>query len=394
MNSTSETLRWKRISDGGRKRHCNGSGAAFMRSLPAIVLVVCMIPILAACGGRRHENDRDGRSGDTLIDAAGRTVAVPSTVKRVVSPFTMYTRLIIAMGGCNRLVGISHQCVLPEEEQGCNGTVLTLPDVGPFGANVELIASLEPDLVFASHTDVASFAAKTRASVVTVSFDGTIPMLEMFDRQIDIIGKAMHLHAQADSLKRFIRGVIDPVTSITSTLPDSVKPRAYFAWTTWTGDILNTMCEFDPIELAGGINVARTAKHFAKGKQGILVSREHIIKWNPDVIFVSRFERQAWNANGPATTVPVTRHDIITDPLLQSVKAVKSKSVYYTTAFCNWWPQQRALAQVLYMAKLFHPALFSGLDVEKKGNEIFKRFYGADSLYTAMARELELYSWN
>ncbi|MBN1129872.1 MAG: ABC transporter substrate-binding protein [Chitinispirillaceae bacterium] len=364
------------------------------KPLPSIAPVVCMIAILAACSGKRHESDPGERNGDTLIDAAGRTVAVPLTVKRVVSPFTMYTRLIVAMGGCDRLVGISHQCVLPEEEQGCDGSVLDLPDVGPFGANVELIASLEPDLIFASQTDAASFAAKTRAAIVTVSFDGTIPMLEMFDRQIDIIGKAMRLQVQADSLKRFIRSVIGPVTSVTSTLPDSVKPRAYFAWTTWTGDILNTVCEFDPIELAGGINVAREAKHFAKGKQGILVSREHIIKWNPDVIFVSRFERQAWNANGATKALPMTVEEVMGDPLIQSVKAIRTKRVFYTTAFCNWWPQQRALAQVLYMAKLFHPALFSGLDVEEKGNEIFKRFYGADSLYTAMARELELYSWN
>ena len=60
----------------------------------------------------------------------------------------------------------------------------------------------------------------------------------------------------------------------------------------------------------------------------------------------------------------------------------------------NWWPQQRALAQIVYMAKIFHPERFAGLDVEGLGNDIFKRFYGADSLYTAMARDLELRSWN
>ena len=195
-----------------------------------------------------------------------------------------------------------------------------------------------------------------------------------------------------------------PVVSVTSSLPDSVKPKVYFAWTSWTGDILNTLYKFDPIELAGGINVAGDAKNFAKNmvshpkssskrEHGILVSREHIIKWNPDVIFVSRYQQQAWHNDGSTKPIPVTTGDVIADPLLQSVEAVKNRRIYYTTAFCNWWPQQRALAQVLYMAKLFYPERFADLDVEGECNRIFKRFYGEDNLYTEMANDLELYSW-
>ncbi len=355
------------------------------------VVVWCVI-LISGCGQSKQQTRNEQKDCDTLIDAAGRTVTIPPIVNRVVSPFTMYTRLIAAMGGCDRLVGVSHSCILPEEKYGCGNGILNLPDVGPFGANVELIASLKPDIIFASQPDVASFESKTDAAIVAVSFPNNVPMLEMFYRQIDIIGKAMRLKPQADSLKSFIASVLAPVVSVTSTLPDSVKPKVYFAWTTWTGDITNTVCEFDPIELAGGINVARDAKNFAKGERGILASKEHIIKWNPDFIFISCPERRSW-AGGPKRARAVTVKDVLTDPLLQSVNAVKKRHVYYTTAFCNWWPQQRALVQVLYMAKLFHPHLFVNLDVESEGNRIFRRFYGADSLYTALARECELYTW-
>ena len=351
--------------------------------------------MLAGCGAHTEEgfSSKSMSFRDTLVDASGRTVIIPKVVSRVVSPFTMYTRLVVAMGGGNKLAGISHTCLLPEELRGCNGNIGHLPDVGPFGANIELIASLNPDLIFASQADVATFMAKTSASVVAVSFSDDIPMLEMFDRQIDLIGKAMRLEAQADSLKHFIKMILQPVTSITATIPDSDKPRVYFAWTSWTGDILNTVCEFDPIELAGGINVARDAKNFAKGERGILVSREHIIKWNPDIIFLSRYQPQKWQENGQTNPLPVTIDNILADPILQSVNAIKNRRIYYTTAFCNWWPQQRALAQVLYMAKLFYPDRFEGLDIEKCGNDIFKRFYGVDSLYSTMSNELQLYTW-
>ena len=331
---------------------------------------------------------------DTLIDAAGRVVIIPTQAERVISPFTMYTRLIVALGCCDKLVGVSHSCVLPEEEHGCDGTLLDLPDVGPFGANIELIASLKPDLIFASQTDVATFTEKSNATVIAVSFPTDIPMVDMFYQQVDMIGKALRCKPQADSLKQFILQKMEQVTARTTRIPEDKSPRVYFAWTTWTGDILNTVSEFDPIELAGGINVAREAKNFAKGERGILVSREHIIQWNPDIIFVSRSQPQKWMQPEENNTVPVTIKDILADPLLQSVNAVKNKRIYYTTAFCNWWPHQLALVQVLYMAKLFHPELFTALEVEQEGNEIFKRFYGGDSLYTTMACDLELYRWD
>lgn len=361
-----------------------------VQMLYAALLLIVMLP---GCSAKKEKQSAAGTI-DTLIDASGRTVLLPPKVSKVVSPFAMYTRLIVAMGGCDQLVGVSHSCVLPEEMRGCGNTLTRLPDVGQFGANIELIASLQPDIIFASQpADVATFSSKTNATVVSISFPHEVPMLEMFNRQIDLIGKTMRLERNGDSLKRFIHHVLEPVVSITASIPDSVRPKAYFAWTTWTGNILNTVTEFDPIELAGGINVARDTKNFTKGVRGIIVSREHIIKWNPDVIFVSRYQKQQWHKDGSIKPMPVTTGDVIADPLLQSIEAIKNKRVYYTTAFCNWWPQQRALAQVLYMAKLFYPDRFADLDVESECNRIFKRFYGEDNLYTEMANDLELYSW-
>jgi iron complex transport system substrate-binding protein len=109
---------------------------------------------------------------------------------------------------------------------------------------------------------------------------------------------------------------------------------------------------------------------------------------------VSRYQEQKWRDNSQTAHFPVAIDAILDDPLLQDVDAVKNRRIFYTTAFCNWWPHQRAIVQVLYMAKIFHPDLFEALDVEKQGNAVFKRFYGKDSLYSEMARALELHSWN
>ena len=349
--------------------------------------------LASGCGGPGTEELPSARPGArTIVDAAGRTVLLPERVQRVVSPFAMYTRLILALGGCDQLVGISHNCILHEESFACGGRVLDLPDVGPFGHNVELIASLRPDLIFAAIGDARTFEQKTGSTVVAVSFPQDTPLEEMFYEQIGIIGRALGREAEARDLRAFVRRKLHRVTDITSAIPDSLRPTAYFGWTSWTGDITNSVVDFQPIELAGGINLARDCGHFAKGERGILVSREHIINWNPDFIFLSRY--RAERARPGQEAVPVTIEDVLADPLYQSVSAVRSRNVYYTTAFCNWWPHQRALAQVLYMAKLFHPDEFPDLDVEKEGNEIFARFYGVDGLYTDLARALELHHWD
>jgi iron complex transport system substrate-binding protein len=44
------------------------------------------------------------------------------------------------------------------------------------------------------------------------------------------------------------------------------------------------------------------------------------------------------------------------------------------------------------MAKIFHPERFKDLNAEKEGNEVFRRFYGEDGLYTRLIRKLELYT--
>ena len=327
-----------------------------------------------------------------ITDLSGRDVVIPDKVERVVSPFMMYTRIIIALGAADKLVGISHTCVLPEEGYPCGMDLLKLPDVGDFGENIELIASLNPDLIFALPQSISVFEEKTGATVVGASFPEGVEMEKMFAEQIEVIGKSLHKEKEADELNAFIRNRLNKVTDITSKIPDSQRPKVYFAWTSWTGDITNTVAEFDPIELAGGINVARGCKNFAKGQRGILVSREHIIKWNPDIIFLSRYESNTWEkTNASGKKAPVTIEEVLSDPLLQNINAVKHRRVYYTTAFCNWWPHQRAIAQVFQMAKIFHPDKFESLDVEKEGNEVFKRFYGKDDLYTGLVKNLELY---
>ena len=167
---------------------------------------------------------------------------------------------------------------------------------------------------------------------------------------------------------------------VTSQIPEDEKPKVYIATRIQGGGggvsnvITRTTGEYYPIDIAGGINVA-------KGISGSTVLKEQIIKWNPDIILVCP---RAGVAGDPVETV-------LSDPDLQSINAVKNRAVYPTPyAYCRGTPADKNLAAAFYLGKLFHPEKFKDMDVEEEGNEIYERFLGVDGLYTEYA---DLMAW-
>ena len=87
--------------------------------------------------------------------------------------------------------------------------------------------------------------------------------------------------------------------------------------------------------------------------------------------------------------------EVLSDPVLQNVNAVKNRRVYSIRIGLSGWGALGAqLSSLNYLAKLFHPDKFENLDVEEEGNEIWEHLYGVDGLYTEMAEEYNFYRWD
>ena len=316
----------------------------------------------------------------TLIDQADRTVTIPRPVERAVTYSTDTTRVILALGASDKLVGIAHACFcsdcrygsVSEEQFAEGGRLCELPDVDY--QNIEQLAILKADLcfVFPSWTTrdwVTSIKEKTGTEVVGAAGGQTFE--EIFEAY-RIMGVIFDKEEEAEEIISFIEEKISKVTDVTAEIPDSEKPRVYIAaraTSAGRGGFLRTESQYAPIDIAGGINVARDLE-----VRTPLISKEQIIAWNPDIILLSRKD-----LNEP-TEAGV--EEVLTDPTLQTVNAVRNKKVYYTTTYCRGTPAHRHLANVLYYAKLFYPEKFKDLDLEKEGNEIFERLIGVDGLYT------------
>jgi len=334
----------------------------------------------------------------TIIDTEGREVTFYKPVERIITRAPENCRLVIALGDGDKIVAseqATKSCLCPTTfgvfDQGClecyqtilDGRMPDLPETSTrYEINYELMASLYPDVIITSGpTNVEDFESKVGCPCVVAGGDGWLYSYDdgLYGR-ISIIGDLLEREEEADELIGFVESKIDMIMSATETLDESEKPTVYFAPRgAYKGfydpkesrDFTRTQTDYEPVEIAGGINVA-------KGCEGttINVGIEQIIAWDPDYIFVACSNADYKDAI----------EFVLTSPDLQSIAAVQNENVYNCFyPHCRGRPPDRSLFNMIYMAKLLHPDEFQDLDLEEEGNEIFEAFIGVDDVFTEYA---------
>ena len=323
----------------------------------------------------------------TLVDMADRTVTIPRPIERVITLSPPITRMVIGVGDADKLVGVGtldHRFAINQYQQAglsapnwdkVVAALKDLPDVGTHREpNTELILSLKPDVVFGYVSSADKLQESTGIPVVCYKSRATYD--SMF-AQIEFVGAVVGRGERAEEIVLSLKEKLDKVTGITSHIHDSEKPKVYLFW----GEFITraAIC-YDTIDLAGGINVAKDFGPPTFGWMATEVSKEQIIEWNPDIIFITRY----------LTYETLEVEDILSDPDLQTINAVKNRKVYHTPGahFDIGVNPPKHITETFHMAKLFHPEKFEDLDVEKEGNEIYERFYGVDGLWTELGKEL------
>ena len=320
----------------------------------------------------------------TVVDLADRTLEFYRPIERVVSTSLPYDRIILPLDRFDRLVGAESGCRDVPSPSTCVGEMQfayggKISEVEKVRSNVELIASLRPDVIFGS----SRLQDQTGTLTVVPSPPRTETrrtMMESWFMQIECIGEVLEREEEAEDLISFMEEKMALVTDISSQIDDSEKPRVYYAARAGSHgyEITKTTGYYDPIDLAGGINVA---KEDAVTTGEFVVSKENIIKWNPDIIFLK------CHRSNPPSSRQYTIEMALLDPELQAgnVNAVKNGTVYYCMSTCRSYPIQRYIPEAMYFAKILHPEKFKDLDLEKEGNEIMEKFFGEDDLYTWLA---------
>jgi len=317
----------------------------------------------------------------TILDMDNRTVTVPMPVERIVSAAGYdATRTLIQLGAKDKIVGCSYPTswspiwyAAPELE--------ALPDPGSAWSgksfNVEEAVLLEPDVIFA-YTASNADEIQEKSRVPTIAVAGSACNLWVTD-MLRIVGAVTGNDEKARDIVAFTKEKVDEITRITSEITDEDRPVVYTCGCGGSpvGTALVCRCcvSRSYIGFAGGLNVIETASC-------VQVPKEQIIEWNPDVILIHLGN-------------PEKIEEVLSDPVLQNVNAVKNKRVYSVRVGSGGTGLLgQRLVNVYYLAKIFHPDKFEDLDVEEEGNEIMEYLYGVDGIYTDMADEYHFYRWD
>lgn len=301
-----------------------------------------------------------------VIDFNNNSVSVDAPAHRIVSLASGATEIVCALDGGQSLVGRGSVSTFPSY-------VMNITEVGrnSNSPDLELIIELSPDLVIAD----TMLSADDQKSLE----DAGIPvMIERFmspDRIMTVIknmGMVMGKKERASEINSFIEKNQKLLQERTADLKPVDMPAVFYESSpTKPYNTFSSSSSFDDIVVsAGGINIAGDL-----GNESISspeVTPEWILQVDPDVIL----QREPSDDDYTQDDLKALRETIISREELKDVQAVKDGRVYVISGKVT--TGVRSIVGELYLAKWFHPELFSDIEPEAVHEALIKEFYNLD----------------
>ncbi|RWR01649.1 hypothetical protein ED28_12685 [[Pantoea] beijingensis] len=316
-----------------------------------------------------------------VTDQLGRKVTIPDRVDRVVVLQHQTLNLLVQLDATKTMVGIlgNWKQQLGDNYQRLVPDLNNIPALGDLThVDLEKLVALRPQVVFVTnyapqemidqiqHLGIAVIAISLRSDD-NQQQNKLNPELQDEEQAynqgirdgIRLIGTVINHQAQAEDLIKATFTQRQQVSERLKTIPPEQRIRVYMAnpdLTTYgSGKYTGLMMAH-----AGALNVAAaTVKGFKQ------VSMEQILAWNPQVIFVQ-------------DRYPQVINEINQQPAWQAVDAVKNHRVYLMPEYAKAWgypmPEAMALGE-LWMAQKLYPAQFSDIDMHKRADSWYQRFY-------------------
>ena len=306
-----------------------------MNKIAAIAAICSIILVSVITGFYIADSDKSENAfALTITDDYGEKVTIPNNIQRIVSLSPSTTEILFAVGLGDKIVGIDEYSDYPEETKGITkiGSYLT--------PNLEIIVSLEPDLVFVSDMTSKDDVENLKEKGLTVIVLAPITIDEII-QDIRLVGVVCNNVLEVNNLTDNLDERINLVTSKTNN-SNLDRPRVYIEyfpyWTYGPGSFGN-----DLISMAGGTNIAAsTATEYPE------ITTEFIVASNPEIIILTI---------GPMTSTSV--EDIITRIGWDSIDAIKNDEIFTIDDNIISRPGPRMVNALERLAEIIHPELFS-----------------------------------
>jgi iron complex transport system substrate-binding protein len=282
-----------------------------------------------------------------LVDDTGYTTSMDAIPNKIISMAPSTTEIVFALGLDEKVVGVDSYSDYPYDFSAWIAAG-NMTSVGDFSnPNMEVVASLEPDLILATGGVQAETVGTLRdlGYKVLVLDPSNINGVLM---NIELIGNATGKTAEAKALINDITSRMDAVVNKVANAAS--KPKVYYeTWydptSLWTAGAKAWQNEL--IEKAGGVNI------FADQQLDYFQSSaEAVIERNPDVILVPQ------EGMGKGEPFWISLDAVKARPGWSSISAVQNDRVVTVDSNTIARAGPRVADILEDLAETFHPELF------------------------------------
>ena len=232
-----------------------------------------------------------------------------------------------------------------------------------FNINYEELALLKPDIVIVwdFQNDAIEKLAKLKIPAVAIKY-GT---LENVQEGIKLLGDILNRQEKAQKLINYHKDTNKYLASKTKKLENIKRKKILYLinpqLTVSSGNSVTNIM----IDMAGGENVA---KDITTGGSWSKVTMEQIIKWNPDIIILSNFDK-------------ILPEDIYNNKFegqdWSKINAVKNKKVFKAPIGIYRWdaPSAETPLMIKWIAKVANPELFNDYNIRKDIKDFYLEFF-------------------
>ena len=225
-----------------------------------------------------------GAAARVVTDEVGRTVSVPSEVRRVVTLAPNLTEIIYALGLEDRLAGDTNYCDTPPAAKA-------KPHIGsPVSPSLEAIVALHPDLVLATTSinrrQTVDALARLGIAVYTSDPRTVRGILDSIARMADLMGAT----AQGAALAAQLQARLD---ALRARIKD--RPAVDVLFVVWEDPLVtigqNTFIA-DALRWAGARSVIQSKQNYPR------VGFEEVVRLEPDYIVLTMDHESAEESEG------------------------------------------------------------------------------------------------
>ncbi len=355
---------------------------AHLKKAIALLLALAMVFALAACGKQQDANDKTDDSADTtepttrvITDALGRQVEIPAEVKKIV-PLGNTPRMISYLGLADIVVGIE-ECEIatspiqayayPHVEKWS-----TLPNCGTnaMGETAyypEQIMLANPDVILTTDNADVADNLQTQTGLPVVCVDQGSLFAESYEQSLRILADVCGVSDRAETLISYINSCLEDLAARSADIDISEKPTVLAAGATFKGghSIDGVYTNYAVFEILEANDVAEEIAG-QKGSSGVMVEKEQILAWDPEIIFFD------------SGSMGLVRADYAENPgYFEQLQAVRNGELYqWPNSTWHWSNVEIPLVSAYYVGCMLYPERFADVDFEAKASEIFDMFLG------------------